>query len=208
MTPTGRRAWRKWLKSQRKHDKDSWAANIGACLGRAAYARRHRGTDAGQGLPDVVPTVSATPFTARSLVGMTMGARKRRWAKDYDALPQFGRFSKTMSMLRAYGVYPKEGNPLAQRLRPCPGCWNCQTTWQQSSIYSQTAVMHRHGCSHDDPSGLCCFGETVPVKMECDGSGVLPSRFSKRVRAKRLQTASLTTERTKHDDRVFRHRHE
>ena len=172
MKPNGRRAWRKWLKSQRKHDKDSWAANIGACLGRAAYARRHRGTDAGQGLPDVVPTVSATPFTARSLVGMTMGARKRRWAKDYDALPQFGRFSKTMSMLRAYGVYPKEGNPLAQRLRPCPGCWNCQTTWQQSSIYSQTAVMHRHGCSHDDPSGLCCFGETVPVKMECDGSGV------------------------------------
>ena len=125
MKPNGRRAWRKWLKSQRKHDKDSWAANIGACLGRAAYARRQRGTDAGQGLPDVVPTVSATPFTARSLVGMTMGARKRRWAKDYDALPQFGRFSKTMSMLRAYGVYPKEGNPLAQRLRPCPGCCSC-----------------------------------------------------------------------------------
>ena len=67
----------------------------------------------------------AKPFTARSLVGMTMGARKRRWAKDYDALPQFGRFSKTMSMLRAYGVYPKEGNPLAQRLRPCPGCPKC-----------------------------------------------------------------------------------
>ena len=160
MKPNGRRAWRKWLKSQRKHDKDSWAANIGACLGRAAYARRHRGTDAGQGLPDVVPTVSATPFTARSLVGMTMGARKRRWAKDYDALPQFGRFSKTMSMLRAYGVYPKEGNPLAQRLRPCPGCWNCQT--------SQRLVLFRRG--------LCCFGETVPVKMECDGSGVLPAR--------------------------------
>jgi hypothetical protein len=97
MSPNGRRAWRKWLKSQRKHDKDSWAANIGACLGRAAYARRHRGTDAGQGLPDVVPTVSATPFTARSLVGMTQGARKRlyRWF-------------------------------LAQRLRPCPGCEECR----------------------------------------------------------------------------------
>ncbi len=151
MTPTGRRAWRKWLKSQRKHDKDSWAANIGACLGRAAYARRHRGTDAGQGLPDVVPTVSATPFTARSLVGMTMGARKRRWAKDYDALPQFGRFSKTMSMLRAYGVYPKEGNPLAQRLRPCPGCCSCGP----------------------------CFGPK-PCRRVCDGSGVLPATKTKR----------------------------
>ena len=152
MKPTGRRAWRKWLKSQRKHDKDSWAADIGVCRGRAAYARRHRGTDAGQGLPDVVPTVSATPFTARSLVGMTMGARKRRWAKDYDALPQFGRFSKTMSMLRAYGVYPKEGNPLAQRLRPCPGCCSCGP----------------------------CFGPK-PCRRVCDGSGVLPATKTKRL---------------------------
>ena len=61
----GRRAWRKWLKSQRKHAKDSWAADIGACLGRAAYARRHRGTDAGQGLPDVVPTDGAASLHAR-----------------------------------------------------------------------------------------------------------------------------------------------
>ena len=90
MKPNGRRAWRKWLKSQRKHDKDSWAANIGACLGRAAYARRHRGTDAGQGLPDVVPTVSATPFTARSLVGMTMGERKRLYQRIVDAFPTEG----------------------------------------------------------------------------------------------------------------------
>ena len=81
----GRRAWRQWLKSQRKHDKDSWAANIGACLGRAAYARRHRGTDAGQGLPDAVPTVPATPFTAHSLVGMTMGVRKRKAWTAYQS---------------------------------------------------------------------------------------------------------------------------
>lgn len=85
-------------------------------------------------------------ITARSLVGMTMGARKRRWAKDYDALPQSGRFSKTMSMLRSYGVYPKDANPLAQRLRPCPGCEECR--------------------GYDDGLGV----------IHCDGSGVLPAR--------------------------------
>lgn len=47
----GRRAWRKWLKTQRRKDKTSWAADIGTCRGRAAYARRHRGTNAGQGIP-------------------------------------------------------------------------------------------------------------------------------------------------------------
>ena len=176
MKATGRRAWRQAGQRFRKAEK-----RIGFYPPNSVglFERRHwRASDEKMESSEkqFPPRVEMKPFTARSLVGMTMGARKRRWAKDYDALPQFGRFSKTMSMLRAYGVYPKEGNPLAQRLRPCPGCWNCQTTWQQSSIYSQTAVMHRHGCSHDDPSGLCCFGETVPVKMECDGSGVLPAR--------------------------------
>ena len=47
----GRRAWRKWLKAQRRKDKTNWAADIGVCRGRAAYARRHRGTNAGQGIP-------------------------------------------------------------------------------------------------------------------------------------------------------------
>lgn len=51
MKINGRRAWRKWLKAQRRNDKTSWAADIGTCKGRAAYARRHRGTSAGQGIP-------------------------------------------------------------------------------------------------------------------------------------------------------------
>ena len=64
-------------------------------------------------------------MTPRSLVGMTMGARKRRWARDFDAIPQSERASKAVSMLAAYGVLPKQGNPLGQRLRPCPGCDKC-----------------------------------------------------------------------------------
>lgn len=157
---TGRRAWRKWLSSQRKHDKDSWSALLGAVRGRAAYARKHRGTNAGQGLPEEPGTDTVRSFTARSLVGMTMGARKRRWARDYDALPQSNRASKTVSMLRAYGVYPKEGNTLAQRLRPCPGCFHCQPGvkgW------------------HIDRSRSGRFNMPA-LALHCDGSGVLLAR--------------------------------
>ena len=119
--------------------------------------------------------VRPKPFTARSLVGMPMGARKRLYQRIVDAFPTEG----DAFLIDTEGKGVPIGWLLSRRLRPCPGCWNCQTTWQQSSIYSQTAVMHRHGCSHDDPSGLCCFGETVPVKMACDGSGVLPARKQK-----------------------------
>lgn len=121
-------------------------------------------------------------FTARSLVGMTTGARKRAVRREFDLVPCPEYLTTIQDRMQWYllrGPYLRAKYRIGERLRPCPGCWNCQTTWQQSSIYSQTAVMHRHGCSHDDPSGLCCFGETVPVKMECDGSGVLPARKSK-----------------------------
>lgn len=141
------------------------------------------------------------PFTARSLVGMSAGARKRTarrfecpgcmecggldkpklepwrcYGEDIDlGNEQWRPYNKCPNMRRLYQQHRAKYR-IGERLRPCPGCWHCQTTWQQSSIYPHTAVMHRHGCSHDDPSGLCCFGETVPVKMECDGSGVLPAR--------------------------------
>jgi hypothetical protein len=106
---TGRRAWRKWLRSQRKHDKDSWSALLGAVRGRASYARKHRGTNAGQGLPEEPGTDTVRSFTARSLVGMTMGARKRRAR---------GLVGDLGHML--YGDYR-----IGQRLRPCLGCYRC-----------------------------------------------------------------------------------
>lgn len=160
MKPNGRRAWRKWLKSQRKHDKDSWAANIGACLGRAAYARRHRGTDAGQGLPDVVPTVSATPFTARSLVGMPMGARKRLYQRIVDAFPTEG----DAFLIDTEGKGVPIGWLLSRRLRPCPGCLKCKACI---------------GCEALEFVGdLCerCGKERQPIYVSCEGSGVLPAR--------------------------------
>jgi len=54
--------------------------------------------------------VPVKPFTARSLVGMTMGARKRRAR---------GLVGDLGHML--YGDYR-----IGQRLRPCPGCSLCK----------------------------------------------------------------------------------
>ena len=49
--------------------------------------------------------VRPKPFTARSLVGMTMGARKRAW--------------EMMGYLRS-------DLRIGERLRPCPGCEECR----------------------------------------------------------------------------------
>lgn len=191
MTPNGRRAWRRAAKKLRRKMGRRWRSQEEWVYGKrwselvpdleahrahvtGAWFKRHGVTEQGPekldaqhlvrvyvGLWGTVDGDSVTyamkpeSFTARSIVGMTMGARKRAW--------------EMMGYLRS-------DLRIGERLRPCPGCWHCQTTWQQSSLYPQTAVVHRHGCSHDDPSGVCCFGETISVTMECDGSGVLPAR--------------------------------
>ena len=182
------------LEAHRAHITGTWFKRHGFQSFDAESSSRHYIGLWGSANGETIGFVeSASSITDRSLVGMTQGARKRRaqeWmecerlhqrAQDLQEVVdrQMGRRSQP----RTVGHTPrslKQHYLIGQKLRPCPGCWNCQTTWQQSSIYSQTAVMHRHGCSHDDPSGLCCFGETVPVKMECDGSGVLPARKAKR----------------------------
>jgi len=148
MKPTGRRAWRKWLRSQRKHDKDSWSALLGAVRGRASYARKHRGTNAGQGLPEEPGTDTVRSFTARSLVGMTQGARKRRAR---------GLVGDLGHML--YGDYR-----IGQRLRPCPGCSLCK------------GVVGCYACypKFDQDCDACVNG----MSCLCDGSGVLPAKRS------------------------------
>ena len=71
---------------------------------------------------------------------------------------------------------------IGQRIRPCQGCTACVTQMQDWSVdgawVEGRAVKHRDGCSHDDPTGYCCFGEIVAVPAKCDGSGVLPAKRS------------------------------
>ena len=99
--------------------------------------------------------VKPKPFTARSLVGMTMGARKR--AAHRAAVNALGN-DRAKAYTREYGSYLRSGEYLGaywtaremcrigERLRPCPGCEECR--------------------GYDDGIGV----------IHCDGSGVLPAR--------------------------------
>lgn len=79
MKPNGRRRWRKWLAHKRRRGYEP-AATWGRDRERTGLARRHQGQSwAFCDLPlsaDLPPT-AVPAFSARSLVGMTQGARKR-----------------------------------------------------------------------------------------------------------------------------------
>ena len=137
MKPNGRRAWRKSCKFMRKSEGSAYPADV---------ARRNRKRP---GFCDDQRPSIAKPFTPLSLVGMTMAARKRRARKEAGDLGHM-----------LYADFR-----IGQRLRPCPGCPSCVTQMQDWSVdgawVEGQAVKHRDGCSHDDPTGYCCFGEIV-----------------------------------------------
>ena len=94
------------------------------------------------------------PFTPRSLVGMTMGARKRAWLSNalYPVVFPSGIVTDETEMQAGYSWQEiRDDWPLlGQRLRPCPGCEECR--------------------GYDDGIGV----------LHCDGSGVLPATKTKR----------------------------
>ena len=111
MSPNGRRAWRKWM---RRVEHDPNLRPQGKSISRLAReGKRHLGS---------IPPTPAKPFTARSLVGMTMGARKRLYRYIVDALPTEG----DVFLICAEDEGVPIGWFLAQRLRPCPGCEECR----------------------------------------------------------------------------------
>ena len=99
MKPNGRRAWRKWLNRRRRNfykmarllpkrerTNGEPTTRQQAWIYRGPVKKRAR-----KGLTGAGPRIS-TPklFTARSLVGMTMGARKRLYQRIVDAFPTEG----------------------------------------------------------------------------------------------------------------------
>ena len=149
MKPNGRRAWRKAAKKLRCKMGCRWRSQEEWVYGKrwseivpdldahrahvtGAWFKRHGVTDQGLekldaphlvrlyvGLWGTVDGDSVTyavrpkPFTARSLVGMTMGARKRQAWNAYQS-----GLSESWSRLRSkYHI--------GERLRPCPGCMEC-----------------------------------------------------------------------------------
>ncbi len=98
-------------------------------------------------------------MTPRSLVGMTMGAR-RRCGADY---------------LHALTI-----NRIGQRLRPCPGCpecdhgkgWRCDNCGTTKGLCDLTLAEVRCKCG----KGCGQWRISFPATTVCDGSGVLPAK--------------------------------
>ena len=94
---------------------------------------------------------------ARTLVGMTQGARKRAAWQEATIAPH--RFTYGMG-IKVYRI--------GQRLRPCPGkhgCVNCTRTCG--------------ACEDQIPDDTRCLQCGVVMTTEgpfCDGSGVVPAR--------------------------------
>ncbi len=138
------------------------------------------------------------PFTPRSLVGMTQGARKRaawyealRSNHDGDGGPISNRklrlclsvlTTKVLSVTvpTEWRLEVRAQYRIGERLRPCPGCTECEhgkcwrcghcgaTKKQCDLILSEVRCMCGKGCGQ--------WRISFPATTVCDGSGVLPAR--------------------------------
>lgn len=109
-------------------------------------------------------------MTPRSLVGMTMGARKRAWLAgriDSMVFPD-GIHTDELEMKSAYSWseirrwwQPFGWQLLGQRLRPCPGCSVCAHPC--------------HYCEMQEPNDSRCprCRQVMYSTPICDGSGVI-----------------------------------
>lgn len=163
------------LEAHREHIKGGWFRRHGFTELDPRYKIRQYiglwGTADGDGVEFAVKSRS---FTARSLVGMTQGARKRaawyealRTSYDGDGGPISNR--KLRLCLRTaltpkvladtvpieWRLEVRAKYRIGERLRPCPGCVRCR-------------------CN----TGLAAYpklGEALCTGTGCDGSGVLPA---------------------------------
>ena len=111
--------------------------------------------------PERTPLPPKT-FTICSLVGMTMGARKRAW--------------EMMGYLRS-------DLRIGKRLRPCPGCpecehgkcWRCDNCGTTKGLCDLTLADVRCKCG----KGCGQWRISFPATTVCDGSRVLPARKEK-----------------------------
>ena len=158
MSPNGLRRWRRYAKKCRyRSRKEGKVSNAtGASLRALFFAARIHPNYA----------VPPKPLTARSLVGMTMGARKRRsravaylvivdvtfiehaetWANtDHSKLFRQRKFPRHQWDLEQYNQVRAQYR-IGERLRPCPGCCSCKSHMlklrELKRAYPATAKQH------------------------------------------------------------------
>lgn len=202
MSPNGRRRWRRACRTLRHSEGSSYSA---------AEARRNRKRPSFIGLP-LLPTVPLNP-TPLSLVGMTMGARKRAARRDAVTANASGlsratdpAIRRTLARLFVLSLTPTgqslpgfadsprkydEARTLyriGDRLRPCRFCQGPELfeRCRGKNIAIDVAGDHRRG--------ECVFCRTCVDAAKtlrfanpdaCDGSGVLPAFTSEERRARK-----------------------
>lgn len=138
------------LEAHRAHITGTWFKRHGFQSFDAESSSRHYIGLWGSANGETIGFVeSASSITARSLVGMTTGARKRAVRREFDLVPCPEYLTTIQDRMQWYllrGPYLRAKYRIGERLRPCPGCMEC------------------------DPSGFASI---------CDGSGVLPARKEK-----------------------------
>jgi len=144
MSPNGLRRWRRYAKKcryrSRKEGKRATGATAQGATVRALFwmAKNH---------PNFA--LPPKPFTPRSLVGMSQGARKRAHHKAVLALEH--------AEVWRGDVVDRSRFRIGQKLRPCVGCLRCQCR----SAFDAWPELGEE-LANDHPT--------------CDGSGVLPAR--------------------------------
>lgn len=109
MKANGRRRWRRRAKWLRHRTRTDWPQLLEYATDRvrASLLRIRKSRNS---LP--LPPLPPRPFSPRSLVGMSQGARKRAAWKS----SAFGYYSVVAERAKLR---------LGERLRPCPGCTAC-----------------------------------------------------------------------------------
>ena len=167
MSPNGLRRWRRYAKKcryrSRKEGTRATGATAHGATARALFwtARNH---------PNFA--LPPNPFTARSLVGMTMGARKRAHRAAMVGLDYEDGVRFTLTTSTKYHI--------GERLRPCPGCpecehgkcWCCDNCGTTKGLCDLTLAEVRCKCG----KGCGQWWISYPATTICDGSGVLPAK--------------------------------
>ena len=114
------------------------------------------------------------PFTARSLVGMTMGARKRKaWTRYQSARFLCDDVNSDWTAWRS--TYR-----IGQKLRPCPGCCACWGADVSPADFGYDAECFGPRINgHTKRENFRMWKWQRKLVDDCDGSGVLPARKEK-----------------------------
>ena len=147
-------------------------------------------------------------MTPRSLVGMTMGARRRRLRREsailranlpyLDDINVKLMFDPTVAFRRLRPLVDlQESYQLGQRLRPCPGCEKCGSSvrrfaptagwksprkwviWDGSQLWMIARTWKRKCAIPTLSDYLAAVEDGTWQELFCDGYGVLPARAKK-----------------------------